>query len=251
METNPGMDIGTDGHGHGGDQSADGDRLRYALATEAELLTVAPVPLARVVRRGRGVRARRRTAVALAVAAVVATPVALAVGLRGGAADPVDPVAAATVADQPSVGAAAAPGATAGRSAAPTVRVVAEGKRFAVGLGQRMYLTRSERCLVEGHGRPECKSVGDGNQQAGSVSLQTLGDSRRALYTPLYIGPARVARITVAVAGRTLDAQVVTLPGRPGYASGYVVGPTLDKDARPGSVVVTVYDQAGRIVARL
>lgn len=80
----------------------------------------------------------------------------------------------------------------------------------------------------------------------GTVSLQSFGEEHGTLYSPLYIGPGRAARMTVTAGTETLEARVVTLAGRPGYATGYVWGAAGDMDER----TVTVYDAAGRVLAR-
>ncbi|MFD5025263.1 hypothetical protein [Streptomyces sp. NPDC058373] len=125
------------------------------------------------------------------------------------------------------------------------VVVVGPGERVELGRGYAMTLTRAERCVGSADGHI-CKSVTDGNQPPGTVSLQSFSEGARTLYSPLYIGPGRAARMTVATAGRTLEAQVVTLPGRPGYATGHVWGATDESADR----TVTVYDAAGRVLAR-
>ncbi|NVI29740.1 hypothetical protein [Streptomyces sp. CAI-17] len=123
--------------------------------------------------------------------------------------------------------------------------VVAPGEKLRLGNGYAMTLTRDERCVGSADGHI-CKSVTDGNQPPGTVSLQSFGEAHGTLYSPLYIGPGRAARMTVTRAGQTLEAQVVTLAGRPGYATGYVWGAAGELD----EPTVTVYDAAGRVLAR-
>ncbi|MFD6836441.1 MULTISPECIES: hypothetical protein [Streptomyces] len=123
--------------------------------------------------------------------------------------------------------------------------VVAPGEKVELGHGYAMTLTREERCVGSAGGRI-CKSVTDGNQPAGTVSLQSFGEEGRTLYSPLYVGPGRAARMTVTAAGRTLEARVVALAGRPGYATGYVWSAAED----PADRTVTVYDATGRVLAR-
>ncbi|MGW2489433.1 hypothetical protein ACWCV9_19770 [Streptomyces sp. NPDC001606] len=132
------------------------------------------------------------------------------------------------------------------------VRVVPAGQRVDLGHGGWMTLTDTERCVGDADGF-SCKSVVDGNQPPGTVGLQSFGDSTRTLYSPLYIGPGKAARMTVAVDGVTYRARVVTLAGDPGYATGYAWvandgAPAGKSDSRPE---VTVYDAAGTVLAKL
>ncbi|NUS10750.1 MAG: hypothetical protein HOY69_04990, partial [Streptomyces sp.] len=155
----------------------------------------------------------------------------------------------AQAATAPVTAAAQAAPAKAAPAAASGVLVVRPGQLVDAGRGQYLKLTRTERCV----GTPPddwftCKSVTDGNQPAGTVGVQSYGDASGTLYSPLYIGDGRAARMTVTVAGVGYDARVVTLGGHPGYATGYVWGaPT---DGFPGADLhVTVYDAAGAVLA--
>lgn len=130
------------------------------------------------------------------------------------------------------------------------VQVVRPGQVVDTGHGVDLELTRSERC-VGTPGDWNCKSVTDGNQAPDSVSLQTQGDASGTLYTPLYIGDGRAARMTVVSGGVTYDVQVVTLPGRPGYATGYVWGAPLTGQFPGDWPQVTVYDASGKVLATL
>ncbi len=132
-------------------------------------------------------------------------------------------------------------------NAAGPVEVVKAGQPVDAGHGVTLTLTRTQRCVLTEDGSGSCKSVVDGNQPAGTVSVQIIGDSTGALYSPLYIGAGKAARMTVTEDGTTYDAQVVTLPGRPGYSTGYAWGaPTGDPFDQP---VVTVYNAAGTVLA--
>lgn len=137
-------------------------------------------------------------------------------------------------------------------NAAPTpVRVVRPGQLVAAGHGEYLELTGTQRC----YGPLDafsCKSVVDGNQPAGTVSIQIEGDADGTFYTPLYIGDGRAARMTVTDGGTTYDVQVVTLAGHPGYSTGYVWGAPLSGPPVGGDVPqVTVYDAAGTVLASL
>ncbi len=136
--------------------------------------------------------------------------------------------------------------------AAGSVQVVKSGQLVDAGHGVYLKLTHSQKCV----GDPElwnCKSVVDGNQPKGTVGLQTQGDATGSLYTPLYIGDGRAARMTVTTDGVTYDVQVVTLAGHPGYATGYVWGAAQSEPPTDPSDIpdVTVYDASGTVLAQL
>lgn len=204
----------------------------------------------------------RTLASAVALAATATVGAASAHAAAAPAKDAPRPAAAHAPAAAPAAAAharaaapaKAAPGtkATAGTKAAatPPVRVVRPGQLVSVGHGQYLKLTRTERCVGTPPDWSTCKSVVDGNQPAGTVSLQSSGDASGTLYSPLYIGDGRAARITVTAAGVTYEAHVVTLAGHPGYATGYVWGAPVT--GFPGATpAVTVYDAAGTVLAHL
>ncbi|WP_052396884.1 hypothetical protein [Streptomyces sp. NRRL F-5123] len=188
----------------------------------------------------------------LASAAAVATAATVAAATAHASAAPA-PAAAEAPAKAP---AQAAPAKAAPVQAAPAeaaktpgVLVVRPGQLVNAGHGQYLELTRSERCLGEpSEGWATCKSVVDGNQPAGTVSLQSTGDASGTLYSPLYIGDGRAARMTVTADGVTYQVQVVALGGHPGYATGYVWG--APSSGFPGDTTeVTVYDASGTVLA--
>jgi hypothetical protein len=193
------------------------------------------------------------SAVALAATATVGAAAAHAAAAPAQAA--AHPAAARAAA--PAAAHAAAPAAAPAKAAAsgstaatPDVRVVRPGQLVSVGHGQYLKLTRTERCVGTPPDWSTCKSVVDGNQPAGTVSLQSSGDASGTLYSPLYIGAGRAARVTVTTGGVTYEAQVVTLAGHPGYATAYVWGPPTTEfpGERPE---VTVYDAAGTVLAHM
>ena len=162
------------------------------------------------------------------------------------AATAVASLTAATTASATTAGAAA--GAADARSQGSPVQVVRPGQVVDTGHGVDLRLTRTERCV----GTPadwSCSSVVDGNQAPDSVSVRTQGDASGTLYSPLYIGSGKAARMTVTADGGTYDVQIVTLAGHPGYATGYAWGaPATD----PGDVPqITVYGTAGQVLAQL
>ncbi|MFE6871785.1 hypothetical protein ACFVFS_35240 [Kitasatospora sp. NPDC057692] len=75
-----------------------------------------------------------------------------------------------------------------------------------------------------------------------------------ALYNLVYHGPGKVARMTMELDGRAYWAVVASLPGSPGYASGYVWGPGLkpSDDAKPDpfqGIRLVAYDAQGTVLA--
>ncbi|MGW4972696.1 hypothetical protein ACWEP3_22465, partial [Streptomyces albidoflavus] len=140
------------------------------------------------------------------------------------------------------------PGAAPSARPWPAVRTVGAGEPVEIGRGQVLTLGADQVChrdTTEPGGGVEdtCKSVSDGNQAAGSVSIQSSG----ALLRPLYIGPGRAARMTVEVDGEVLRAQVLTLEGNPGYAVGYAWGSGVSFDGPTPKVRVS--DAEGKLLA--
>ncbi len=237
---------GEDPGGSGEPLCLDEELLREALHREAFELRPGVWPEQRILERVRRRRVRRvGTAVPVVAAAAVAA--VLLIG-RSGATH----VAPAPPAASPTATAGAPSPAPPTPGTGPAVRVVRPGQVVSLGHGQRMILHPGQRCLNDGQGpHPPwtCKSVMDGNQAQDSVGLQMEGGASGALYTPLYIGHGRAARMTVEVRGRTLPLQVVTLPGHPGYATGWAWGPP-PKSVFDNEVSVEVYDAAGKLLAR-
>ncbi|MYW05677.1 hypothetical protein, partial [Streptomyces sp. SID3343] len=141
-------------------------------------------------------------------------------------------------------------------------RVVAPGERIADGLGNHVWLTADGRHVVtvplspgeKGPAQEQAKQVLDGNFGSDSINARTFGGGGGALYTGAYRGSGVLAKVTVAVAGETLDAQVITLAGTPGWAVYYVDGPAVKHDRdnpMGGSPVVTGYAADGSVLAKL
>ncbi len=139
------------------------------------------------------------------------------------------------------------PSAPAGR-----VRTVTANQNVWIGHGQWLRLTPAESC-EGGDGDPaQCGATTGGNQKPGSVSLRASGDSTGTFFLPLYLGPGQAARMTVTVAGRTYQATVLTLPGHPGYATGYAWVPGVTgQRAVSAPESITVYGPDGTRLAEL
>ena len=223
--------------------------LRAALREEAFALEPSAWPAREILSRAAKRRRARRIAFALPAAAAVACAAVLTLG-RTGPADHVRMVpGSSAVSPSPS------PSASASTPPAvnwPSVRVVSPGRTLDLGHGQRMRLETTERCVsIAGGGGWNCKSVIDGNQPAGTVSMQVEGTARGdALYTPLYLGPGTPTRMTVTVSGHVYPLQVVTLPGHPRYATGYGWVPSAPSPWGP-QPQIRVYDAAGKLLASL
>lgn len=232
--------------------------LRAAFQDAVTGVRPSPWPARAVLERARRRRRGRRLAVAVsAVAAVAAAGGGVVLAQNRTDAAPVGPAATPT-----------APAATAsptrGHSSAkvtvePSALVVRPGQILVLDADTRLRLDATRRCLSFSGGPWECKSVADGNQAAGSVSLQSSGGAGGTVYTPLYIGGGTAASMTVTVDGTTVALKVLSLPGRPGYATGYGKGPSPAPAGRSGAsagslmgdVKVTVYDAKGRVLASL
>jgi len=237
------------------------DMVRRALCDEAAAME----PPAWSTGRSRAVRGlvqRRRVRRAVLVAATaLAVPVTAFAALLGGpgadrAAPGVIPLAPS---GPPAASAPRSPAASASRSdeqstgaSWPTVRTVTENQRLDVGNGEWIALSPQEICEEGPQDVYQCSGTVTGNQVADSVSLRSAGTSQGDFLLPLYVGSGQAARMTVSVGAKTYRATVVTLPGHPGYAAGYVWIPGSPAATASGPTpVVTVLDASGAVLARL
>ena len=217
------------------------DMVRSALRDEVdgiELTDWPAVPMrARMRRRQRG----RRGVLAM-TAAVVATGVAALSG--------------ALLTEQPGEQ-MASPAAAASLSPGlvwPKVVVVQPGQQLNLGGGNWMKLTSDEICT---HIEP---TPGCGGYSWASGSTGITVQDLAGLYSPIYHGPEQVARMAVVVDGTVYPVTVVTLPGHPGYATGYVQA-SLPKAAQGSlkgqvptkfpldGVELIAYDAQGKVLA--
>lgn len=143
---------------------------------------------------------------------------------------------------------------------APEAVVVQPGQQLPLGRQDWwMQLKDQEICIhdpaANGSG-PGCA----GYSWAGGateVTMQYYGSSqqhREGLYNLVYHGPGQVARMSVEVDGQAYWATVASLPGNPGYATGYVWGPGRktpdDPKAYPlEGVKLAAYDAQGGLLA--
>lgn len=203
-------------------------------------------------------RSRRTIAAVVGAAAVVAVGgVAFASGNSGSGN------AAKAGAGVPATSRAAVPvSAQAPAPASAPPRVVAPGQRITDGLGNTIWLTTDGRHVVttplapgeKGPAQEQAKQVLSDNFGRDSINARVFGGGGGVLYTGAYRGSGALAKVTVEVAGETLEAQVVTLAGTPGWAVYYVDGPAVrrDKETRQGaSPVITGYTADGRVLAKL
>ncbi|WP_199923307.1 hypothetical protein [Streptomyces sp. NRRL F-5123] len=224
------------------------ERLRPALADAAGTIAPGPWPAGRV--RGRAARRRRNRRIAVCLPALgAAAAVAVAAVLAGATRGQDGPGPAAPA---PPTHPAAPPSP---RVVWPAVRVVAPGKAFGIGDGDRMRVTAGERCVDGDDGASwDCRDEtnADGNQPPESVNVQSYGYAGGMRYLLVYRGTHMPARMGVTFGGRVRPATVVTLAVHPGWVGGYLDVPSAaaaqDPYDTPG---VTVWDAAGRVIASM
>ncbi|MFD0410541.1 hypothetical protein [Kitasatospora sp. NPDC127116] len=223
------------------------DMVRGALRDEAARVAVADWsagPAQVHVRRQR--RGRR---MAVGASAVVA---ALALVAGTGA------VLSAQGGDRAVGPASQAPPAPAGP--APEALVVEPGQQLPLGRPDWwMQLKDQEICI---HDAPAYKSGPgcSGHSWAGGtteITMQYYGNPpqhQEGLYNLVYHGPGQVARMAIEVDGQAYWATVASLPGEPGYATGYVWGPSQKAADGPGAhplegIRLAAYDAQGKVLA--
>ncbi|SEG26949.1 hypothetical protein SAMN05216223_104123 [Actinacidiphila yanglinensis] len=219
------------------------DRVRAALHDAVRAVEPSPWRSAAVRQRAARLRRARRIAATLpVVTAVAACAVVMAAASHDRAPDRPAPPAVSTSAPTPS------PLPT---TPAPAVRVVQPGRPFSVGDGERMKLEPTRRCIAESGDVWQCDDLGGGNHPAGSLSSQNRGDAHHVVLAPLYTGPVLPARMTVTIEGRRYPVRLVTLPGHPGYASGYLIGPPPPGPDTMPAMTLRAFDADGTLMATL
>lgn len=197
----------------------------------------------------------RRSRTRILVAAVGAAAV---VALGGVAFASGDDTPAGPAEPQPHRVAAAAPAAPAAPVATSPARVVDPEERIDVGGGNSTWLTTSGYHFVQNaaqHGAQFGKAVLFRDFPVGTVDIRAYEGRGSNLYTGAYRGNGVVARVTVEVAGRTLEAKLLTLAGSPGWSAFYVDGPVVplpqSKLDPPFTAPVKVYAADGTVLASL
>ncbi|WMX46400.1 hypothetical protein RGF97_18285 [Streptomyces roseicoloratus] len=235
-------------------------RLRAVFAEAAHDITPNPLPLAAVRRRGRA--HRRRRAVTLAALAVLSVSGAATVAELSLSAPRTDD-RAAPAPPGPSASLPAAPGAPAtavtGRAGAPPVtevRVVRPGQRVDAGRGWTVWLTAEGKHWTGADGYENSRSVTDGNIDTAvpGISYQSEGDGTGTFHSGLYYGTRSVGRVELREEdGRTVPAELLELPGRPGWGVWYVYTPAALGAGSPdrGTADLNLYDRAGGRIAEL
>ncbi|MFE4973947.1 hypothetical protein ACFRAR_17790 [Kitasatospora sp. NPDC056651] len=222
------------------------DMVRGALREEAALVAVADWSAAPV--RDHVHRQRRRRRVAVGASAVVAALTVLAgTGAVLSGQQEVRTSAAARPPLLPD-------------GPAPEAVVVEPGRQLPLDRpGWWMRLADREVCI---HDEPAYKSdPGCGGYtwagDATEITMQYYGNPpqyREGLYNLVYHGPGKVARMAMERDGKSYWATVASLPGDPGFAAGYVWGPSQKSSDGPAAypldgIRLAAYDAQGRVLA--
>ncbi|MFE2885430.1 sigma factor-like helix-turn-helix DNA-binding protein [Streptomyces sp. NPDC059272] len=241
------------------------EELRKRLGEAGETAQVAAgegafdVPLDVVRRRGRALR-RRRRGVVVGVCAVVLVP-AVVVGAgqfvgsgSGGGAE----TGAAGVALSPIR--VVAPGERVDAVPGVQVWLTADGEHWSTPQGSSQFRGLNDRGYTDSYwekvkgGRGGAAEVSGGSGKSGvSVRLDPVNSSYflSGLYRGLSADPARVE---VIVDDRRITGTVLTLAGGPGWGVWYARSPLSPTETKTslngGGPTVTVYDTAGKVVAR-
>ncbi|WP_405949483.1 hypothetical protein OG588_26570 [Streptomyces prunicolor] len=201
------------------------------------------VPLDAVEQRGRALRRRRRGVVVAGCALLLVPAVVFGAGgfMGAGSADDGSGGGASDVAQSPT-------------------RIVAPGERVDAVTGVQVWLTTDGkhwstperpnqfRALTGDSGRQE-------EQPKPGVSAQLDPMKSGYFLSGLYRGlSADPARVEVTVDDRRITGTVLTLAGSPGWGVWYARTPLTPEELKSSSVdggpTVTVYDAAGKVVAR-
>ncbi|MGW3075683.1 hypothetical protein [Kitasatospora sp. NPDC001132] len=221
------------------------DMVRGALRDEAARVAVADWsagPVRVHVRRQRRRVAMGASVVVAALAVVAGTATVLSAQLGGTAVGP----------------ASQAPRLPEGP--APEAVVVEPGRQLPLGRQDWwMQLKDQEICIHDAPAYGSGPGCGGHSWAGGAteITMQYYGNPpqyQEALYNLVYRGPGQVARMAVEVGGRSYWATVASLPGDPGYATGYLWGPgdatahVREADPLQG-IRIAAYDAQGRVLA--
>jgi hypothetical protein len=218
----------------------DDEVLSAALRRAADEVPAGPAPMDEAVSAGRALRRRRaaqRTAVttaAVAVAAVVAVAGGLPESLR----------------------ADSSPAARPATTAAPAPRVVDPGEWTGTGRGNQLRLSTDGRLTVtrEDNGTAQHQDTAarlrtTSAAPAASLSATAFDDDAGTLWAGIYRGTRTPSRITVAVAGQTVEARLLVLSSRPDWVAYYADVPGAQgADRQP---VITARSADGTALATI
>ncbi|MFC8008749.1 hypothetical protein [Streptomyces cinereoruber] len=209
--------------------------LAAALKQAAAGLPVGPAPVDTVLRLGRRMRRRRHATLSTALAAAVLIPASAVAALSLGSFGSRTPTVPA-----------------ASTAASPHVQVVDSGEKVVLGRDKTIWLTGQGMFLATPKSSDTTKepALNAAEVPSGKISANASGDASGTLYAGIYRGPGKAARITVAIGSRTLNTQVITLAGSPGWAAFYA------DDTRAGTIsmpalTITVQAADGTILASL
>ncbi|MFE4514656.1 hypothetical protein ACFRMQ_10765 [Kitasatospora sp. NPDC056783] len=221
------------------------DMVRGALREEAARVAVADWaagPVRDHVRRQRRRMVTGATAVVAALAVVAGTGAVLSARSE---------VRAAAPASRPP---------TLPEGPAPEAVVVEPGQQLPLGRpGWWMRLADREICIHDAPAYKDGPGCG-GYSWAGDateITVQYYGNPpeyQEGLYNLVYHGPGKVARMALERDGKAYWATVASLPGDPGFAAGYLWGPSEKKSDGPNGYPVdgirlAAYDAQGAVLA--
>ncbi|MFE9139580.1 hypothetical protein [Streptomyces sp. NPDC007355] len=180
----------------------------------------------------------RRKRVWLAVAASAAV-LATGTGVAVASSVSASPVSAASAVKASPASAAPAVVSLQAGSTANAVRVVTPGERITVA-GNTLWLTAKSLNIVapksSGTHKPDVMQVSD--VRLGKVSTTARGDASGVLWAGIYRGPVTATtKVTIKLGARTLQTQVVTLAGKPGWGAYYVFDAKGKVDVKPSITV--------------
>ncbi|NWF24740.1 hypothetical protein HW130_00390 [Streptomyces sp. PKU-EA00015] len=203
------------------------ETLAAALHEAAEGVPVGTAPTAAVMRQGKMIRRRHKAMRSAVVAAAVLVP---AVGVAFSATFDSSP--------RPQVPAASA-----------AVKVVDPGEKVMLGRGKTMWLSDQGMFLAtpnaSGSAKERLMEVAE--VPGGKISATAAGDDAGTVWAGIYRGPEKPTRVTFSLEGRTMNARIVTLPGRPGWVAFHAD----DTHARKNDITITVQGADGAILASL
>ena len=204
------------------------------------------VPLDAVEQRGRALRRRRRGVLVAGCALLLVPAVVFGVGGFMGA------------------GSADGSGGGASDVAQSPTRIVAPGERVDAVTGVQVWLTTDGKHWSAPERPNQFRGLtdnrdgdGDGDKGEGKPGVSAQLDPMKSGYflSGLYRGlSADPARVEVTVDDRRITGTVLTLAGSPGWGVWYARAPLTPEELKSSSVdggpTVTVYDAAGKAVAR-